>query len=73
MTLRNNGQILLTGGLENVAVRPSTGLKLRESDDFVYRVLQFTATTDSNGPYEILANTATPTIFKTGGFYSTGG
>jgi hypothetical protein len=64
MTLRNNGQILLTGGLENVAVRPSTGLKLRESDDFVYRVLQFTATTDSNGPYEILANTATPTIFK---------
>jgi hypothetical protein len=64
MTLRNNGQILLTGGLENVAVRPSTGLKLRESDEFVYRVLQFTAVTDTNGPYEILASTATPTIFK---------
>ena len=64
MTLRSNGQILLTGGLENVAVRPSTGLKLRETEDTVYRVLQFTATTDSNGPYEILVNTATPTIFK---------
>jgi hypothetical protein len=64
MTLRANGQILLTGGLENVAVRPSTGLKLRETDDVVYRVLQFTAITDTNGPYEILANTATPTIFK---------
>jgi hypothetical protein len=64
MTLRNNGQILLTGGLENVAVRPSTGLKLRETDQVVYRVLQFTATTDSNGPYEILTSTTTPTIFK---------
>jgi len=64
MTLRSNGQILLTGGLENVAVRPSTGLKLRETDQVVYRVLQFTATTDRNGPYEILVNTATPTIFK---------
>jgi hypothetical protein len=64
MTLRSNGQILLTGGLENVAVRPSTGLKLRETGDAVYRVLQFTATTDTNGPYEILANIATPTVFK---------
>ena len=64
MTLRSNGQILLTGGLENVAVRPSTGLKLRETEDVVYRVLQFTATTDANGPYEILASTVTPTIFK---------
>ena len=64
MTLRSNGQILLTGGLENVAVRPSTGLKLRETGDAVYRVLQFTATTDTNGPYEILASTATPTVFK---------
>jgi hypothetical protein len=64
MTLRSNGQILLTGGLENVAVRPSTGLKLRETEDVVYRVLQFASTTDTNGPYEILASTATPTIFK---------
>ena len=64
MTIRSNGQILLTGGLENVAVRPSTGLKLRETEDVVYRVLQFTSTTDSNGPYEILVSTATPTIFK---------
>ena len=64
MTIRSNGQILLTGGLENVAVRPSTGLKLRETEDVVYRVLQFTSTTDSNGPYEILVSTVTPTIFK---------
>jgi len=64
MTLRANGQVLLTGGLENVAVRPSTGLKLRETLDTVYRVLQFSATTDTNGPYELLFNLATPTIFK---------
>lgn len=64
MSLRSNGQILLTGDLQDVAVRPSTGLKLRETPDTVYRVLQFTATTDSNGPYEILVNLSTPTIFK---------
>jgi hypothetical protein len=64
MTLRSNGRILLTGGLENVAVRPSTGLKLRETEDTVYRVLQFNSAIDSNGPYEILVNIATPTIFK---------
>lgn len=64
MTLRQLSTTLLTGGLEDVAVRPSTGLKLRETPDTVYRVLQFSLATDANGPYEILVNTATPTIFK---------
>ena len=64
MTLRCNAQVLLTGGLEDVAVRPSTGLKLRETSDTVYRVLQFTSDTDDNGPFEVLFNTGTPTIFK---------
>jgi hypothetical protein len=64
MTLRMSNKVLLTGGLEDVAVRPSTGLKLRETPDTVYRVLQFDADTDENGPYDILVNTATPTIFK---------
>jgi len=64
MTLRLNNIIRLTGGLEDVAVRPSTGLKLRETNDSVYRVLQFTTAVDENGPYEILISTATPTIFK---------
>jgi hypothetical protein len=64
MTLRMSNKILLTGGLEDVAVRPSTGLKLRETPDTVYRVLQFNADSDENGPYDILVNTATPTVFK---------
>jgi hypothetical protein len=64
MTLRQSSTTLLTGSLEDVAVRPSTGLKLRETLGTVYRVLQFNATTDSNGPYEILSNTLTPTIFR---------
>jgi len=64
MTLRQSNTTLLTGSLENVAVRPSTGLKLRETLGTVYRVLQFNSATDSNGPYEILSNTATPTIFR---------
>jgi len=64
MTMRLNNIVRLTGGLENVAVRPSTGLKLRETADSVYRVLQFTSTVDENGPYEILVSTATPTLFK---------
>lgn len=64
MTLRMNGKILLTGRLEDVAVRPSTGLKLRETPGTVYRVLQFDAANDANGPYEILTNLATPNIFR---------
>ena len=64
MTIRQSNNTLLTGSLEDVAVRPSTGLKLRETLSNVYRVLSFTNTTDTNGPYDILVNTATPTIFR---------
>jgi hypothetical protein len=64
MTLRMSSQVLLTGGLEDVAVRPSTGLKLRETSDVVYRVLAFNTDSDENGPYEILTSLSTPTIFK---------
>lgn len=64
MTLRQLSLTLLTGSLENVAVRPSTGLKLRETADTVYRVLQFNTYTDSNAPYEIVTSTVTPTLFN---------
>jgi hypothetical protein len=64
MTLRQLSLTLLTGSLENVAVRPSTGLKLRETTDNVYRVLQFNTYTDSNAPYDMLFNLATPTLFR---------
>jgi hypothetical protein len=64
MTLRQLSLTLLTGSLENVAVRPSTGLKLRETSDNVYRVLQFNTYTDSNAPYDMLFNIATPTLFR---------
>ena len=64
MTLRQLSLTLLTGSLENVAVRPSTGLKLRETADNVYRVLQFNTYVDSNAPYDMLFSTATPTLFR---------
>jgi hypothetical protein len=64
MTIRQSSTTLLTGSLEDVAVRPSTGLKLRETLSEVYRVLSFTNTTDSNGPYDILVNPAIPTVFR---------
>jgi hypothetical protein len=64
MTLRANGQILLTGDLEDVAVRPSTGLQLKETDDSVYRVLQFDSVQDSNGPYEISISNSNPAVVK---------
>jgi hypothetical protein len=64
MTLRQLSLTLLTGGLEDVAVRPSTGLKLRETSDTVYRVLQFNSYTDSNAPYEIVTTLASPTLFN---------
>jgi hypothetical protein len=60
MTMRLNGQVLLTGSLEDVAVRPSTGLKLRETENAVYRVLQFSSYVDENGPYEILISNDDP-------------
>jgi hypothetical protein len=64
MTYRLNGQIILTGGLVDVAVRPSTGLKLRETEDTVYRVLEFATYTDTNGPYEVTITNASPAVLK---------
>jgi hypothetical protein len=64
MTLRQNGTVILTGDLVEVAVRPSTGLKLRETADTVYRVLQFTSYTDANGPYEVSISNASPAVIK---------
>ena len=64
MTLRNNGQIILTNDLVEVAVRPSTGLKLRETADTVYRVLQFSSYDDTNGPYEVTITNASPAVLK---------
>ncbi len=60
MSIRANSQIILTGGLQDVAVRPSTGLRLAESDD-VYRVLQFEEYTDTtNEPYGVLFTAGSP-------------
>lgn len=64
MTIRLDGQVILTGGLVDVAVRPSTGLKLRETNDNVYRVLQFTEYIDVNGPYEVSITNSAPAVLK---------
>jgi hypothetical protein len=48
LTIRQNAQVVLTGDVVEVAVRPSTGLVLRESPD-VYRILQFAAYQDPEG------------------------
>ena len=64
MTLRQLSQIRLTGDLAEVAVRPSTGLKLRETESTVYRVLQFASSTDPNGPYELSVTAGNPGVFK---------
>ena len=42
VTIRSNNEIVLTGGIVGVAVRPSTALKLNELfDSQLYRVLEF--------------------------------
>jgi hypothetical protein len=64
MTVRQNGQVMLTGDLSDVAVRPSTGLKLRETGDVVYRVLQFSAVTDPNGPYPVSISNSSPAVIR---------
>ena len=63
MTLRSNAQLMLTGSLEEVAVRPSTGLILQENTNEVYRVLQFEAAQDSKGPFEIEISVGDPAVF----------
>ena len=64
MTLRINGTIILTGGLEDVAVRPSTGLVLAE-DPTVYRVLQFEeASTNLDEDFEVQATIGGPGFFE---------
>jgi len=67
MSIRSNSKIVLTGGLEDVAVRPSTGLVLTETSnregqpDTVYRVLQFDAVEDERGPFEVEFTDTSPT------------
>ena len=59
-TLRANSTYILTGQLEDVAVRPSTGLVLAE-DPTVYRVLQFEAYTEElEEDFEIQATIGGP-------------
>ena len=63
LTLRMNSTIILTGGLEDVAVRPSTGLVLNESTE-VYRVIQFSEYTDPvNTDYDLQVTTGDPGEF----------
>ncbi len=62
MSIRMNSQVYLTGDLAEVAVRPSTGLRLRESED-IYRVLQFDAIEDPNGPYSVNIAAGNPGVF----------
>ena len=62
MTIRQSSQTVLTGGLVDVAVRPSTGLKLQETGSTVYRVLQFDNYVDTNGPYEVNITNASPAV-----------
>lgn len=64
MTLRSNGTIILTGQLADVATRPSTGLRLAESTDDVYRVLtfeDFDETVGGRGATDVEFTVATPT------------
>lgn len=64
MTMRMLSEVILTGDLADVATRPSTGLRLIESDTDVYRVLQFEDYTDPLGPYEVVVSTGTPGSFQ---------
>lgn len=62
MSLRSNGMVILTGDIVDVATRPSTGLRLRESSD-VYRVLLFEEYRDDR-LYELAYTIADPAVFS---------
>lgn len=49
ITIRQNSQVVLTGDVVEVATRPSTALKLNETTNSVYRVLQFEEFIDDDG------------------------
>ena len=59
LTIRQNSQVVLTGDIVEVTTRPSTGLILNESTD-VYRVLQFTAYDDPEGPRTCTISNSSP-------------
>ena len=61
MTLRSNAQVVLTGDVVDVAVRPSTGLVLRESSE-VYRILQFSSYEDPVGEKTCTITIGDPTV-----------
>jgi hypothetical protein len=61
LTIRQNAQVVLTGNVVEVAVRPSTGLVLRESSD-VYRILQFEAFEDPAGANVFTVSIANPGV-----------
>ena len=63
MTVRMSAEVVLTGDIVDVATRPSTGLRLFEQPDRIYRVLQFTAYQDSEAPFEIDIEQGDPGVF----------
>ena len=66
LTVRQNAQVVLTGNVVNVAVRPSTGLVLRESPD-VYRVLQFQNYIDPTGGQVFTISIGSPAVITRAG------
>jgi hypothetical protein len=56
VTIRCVTNIILTGDLTNVSVRPSTGLIMNDIPTQVYRVLEFNTYNDPNGPYDFTVN-----------------
>ena len=65
VTLRVNTEIILTGNLVGVAVRPSTALKMNESTTDLYRVLQFSDYTDPYGTQTCTITSGTETVIST--------
>jgi hypothetical protein len=61
LTWRANSKIVLTGDIVEVAVRPSTGLRLNETPNTVYRVIQFSSYEDPSGPYPVSFSLSSPT------------
>jgi hypothetical protein len=61
VTIRQGTQTVLTGDVVDVAVRPSTGMILRESSD-VYRILQFEEYADPVGGRACTISNGSPAV-----------
>lgn len=64
LTLRNRTTLIVAGNLIDVSVRPSTGLRLAETSNLIYRLIQISAFDSSPESTPFSVTVANPGVFS---------